>query len=112
MKKWFENLKIAKKLSVGFLFVTILGLIIGIVGMANMKSMIENSQKTYDNCTLGIVYSAEAENRFNCARASIRNLYIFYDTDKEKYCDDTSTQLNAIQTQFDNYSKTLIDNQD
>jgi len=107
MKKWLENVKISKKLSAGFLFITILGIIIGAVGIFNTIRMINEQQNTYDRHTMGIVYSSGAEGSFKDLGTAIRNLYIYYDKDKEKYCDEISTQIDAVQTQMDHYSKTI-----
>lgn len=112
MKKWFENLKIANKMIVGFLLVSFLGIIIGAVGIFNMISMANSQQETYDKCILGLQYSDRAEISFLSLRTGIRDLYIYYDTDREKYCDEISKQLNEIETQLNKYSKTLTDSQD
>ncbi len=107
MKKWLENAKISKKLSAGFLLITILGIIIGAVGIINTIRMINEQQSTYDRQTMGIVYSSGAEGSFKDIETAIRNLYIYYDKDKEKYCDEISAQMDAVQTQMDSYSKTI-----
>ncbi|BAK98888.1 methyl-accepting chemotaxis protein [Oscillibacter valericigenes Sjm18-20] len=112
MKKWFENLKISKKLMVGFLLVSMLGIVVGITGIFNMISMNNSREETYNQCTLGIVYSTGAENAFNNVRSAIRNLYIYYDTDKEKYSEEITAGMESVQTQLDSYSKTLSDSQD
>lgn len=107
MKKWLENVKISKKLSAGFLLITILGIIIGAVGIINTVRMINEQQKTYDRHTMGIVYCSGAESCFKDLGTAIRNLYIYYDKDKDKYCGEISDQMDAVQTQMDNYSKTI-----
>ncbi len=112
MKKWFENIKISRKLIIGFLFVSFLGIIVGAVGVINLISMSNNQKKTYDQCTLGIEYSSGAEASLLKIRTAIRDIYIYYDTGKEKYCEETSKQLNAIETQMGSYSKTISNSQD
>lgn len=107
MKKYFENLKISAKLMVSFLLVALLGTVIGVVGIFNMISMNNSQQDTYDYQTMGIVYCSGAENSFSELRISLCKLYIYYDTDREKYCEDLSTQMDAVKTQMDNYSKLI-----
>ncbi|MEA4941264.1 hypothetical protein SDC9_44980 [bioreactor metagenome] len=107
MKKWLENAKISQKLSAGFLLITILGIIIGAVGIFNTIRMINEQQNTFDRHTMGIVYCSGAEGSFKDLGTAIRNLYIYYDKDKEKYCEEISTQIEAVQTQMDHYSKTI-----
>ncbi len=54
MKRLFENMKISKKLILGFLFVSFLGIITGVIGIINLNNMVNNQQETYDNSTLGM----------------------------------------------------------
>lgn len=112
MKKWFENLKISRKLTSGFLVVTALGIIIGIVGIINILIMVEDQKDTYEQCTLGIEYSSEAENCFLDLRIVIRNLYIYYDTDKEKYCEIIQNEMDDIDKELNEYSNTVADSED
>ncbi|MEA4933320.1 MAG: methyl-accepting chemotaxis protein [Lawsonibacter sp.] len=107
MKKWFENLVISKKLVMGFLFIALLGVIIGAVGIFNLVLMNNNQQDAYDYQTMGIVYSTKAENDFTNLRVAVCKLYMYYDTDMKKYLEEISTQTEAVQTQMDNYSKTI-----
>jgi methyl-accepting chemotaxis protein len=112
MKQWFENLKISEKLRTGFLFTAFLGVIIGIVGIISMAGMINSQQKTYDESTKGIIHSLEAESSFKDLRRSIVYLYVYYDTEKEKRCEDISNVLEIIQTHLDDYTATISDSQD
>ncbi len=112
MKQWFENANLSKKLRVGFLFTAFLGLIIGVVGILNLISMIHSQQKIYDQNTLGVAYSSAAENSFKDVRTSVRDLYIYYDSDKQKYCDAVSDAMDNVQTQLDSYVNTVANEQD
>ncbi|WP_312939635.1 methyl-accepting chemotaxis protein [Oscillibacter sp.] len=107
MKKWFENLKISKKLVFGFLFISILGIVVGAVGIFNMLQMNSDQQTTYDNQTMGIVYCNEAESSFKEIRVAIRNLYIYYDTGRDKYYQEITAQMDAVQVQMEKYSETI-----
>ncbi len=112
MKKWFENIKIAQKLRTGFLFIAFLGVLVGAIGIINIMNMVNHQQSTYNQCTLGIQYSINAEANFLKVRTAIRDLYINYDTDKKKYCKEILKQLEIADTNMQNYSKTISDNQD
>ena len=90
---WFENLKISKKLTGGFIVVACLGIIIGLVGIVNLISITNNQQEAYDQCTLGIEYSSQASNELMDLRSMVRDLYIYYDTDKETYISKISNQF-------------------
>lgn len=112
MKQWFENAKVSKKLSIGFFLTVFLGLVIGIVGIGNMLNMLSRQQKTYDQNTLGIAYSTEAEISFKDVRTSIRDLYIYYDINKQKYCNVITSEINEIQMQLDHYASRIANEQD
>jgi len=112
MKKLFENMKISKKLLVGFLTVALLGVMIGIIGIFSLLSIMKNQQTTYDQCTLGIEYSTQAENSLLNLRSMVRDLYIYYDTDKQTYIDKATSQLNTIDQQVEQYSDTISDSTD
>lgn len=112
MKQWFENLKISKKLRTGFLFTAFLGVIIGVIGIISMAGMIQSQQKTYNEFTMGIAHSLEAEGSFKDLRRSIVYLYVYYDTDKENRCQDISEAVDSIQTHLDSYAATVSNEQD
>ncbi len=112
MKQWYENLIISNKLRTGFLFTSFLGVIIGIVGIMSIAGMIQGQQKTYDQTTMGMVHSLEAESSFKDLRRSIVYLYVYYDTEKEKRCQQISSDLESTQGHLDSYAKTISNSQD
>lgn len=112
MKQWFEDLKISKKLSIGFMFTSLLGIIIGVVGIIGMLSISSSQEATYEKCTLGILYSSKAELNYKDIRTSIRDLYINYDTNKEKYYDEITSTIDALKISLDNYAKTVAYEED
>ncbi len=109
MKQWFENLKISKKLRIGFLFTAFLGVFIGIVGIISMISMINSQQKLYDENTLGVKYTGAAGIALENLRVDVRDLYINYDTEKGKSIEAITASMDAVETQLENYTKTLGD---
>jgi methyl-accepting chemotaxis protein len=112
MKKWFENLMISTKLIIGFLFISLLGIVIGVVGIINLVNMSNAQQETFDQSTMGIEYSTDAEASLLKIRTLARDLYIYYDTDKEEYCEELSDELDTLRTALDNYEITISDSQD
>ena len=88
MKKWFENLMISKKLTNGFLLITLLGVIIGAVGIFNLALLHKNQQDSYDYQTKGIIYCTKAEDSFTDLRVAVCKLYMYYDTDMKQYCEE------------------------
>ena len=68
MKKWFENLKISKKIVFGFLFTIIIALVgatIGTIGIYNVRN---NGTLLYKENTLGLSYLGSAYADFNNVR--------------------------------------------
>lgn len=112
MKKWLQNMKISRKLIFGFLAVTFLGVIIGAVGIFNLLSIMSDQQEAYNQCTLGMEYSAQADGSLMELRTMVRDLYIYYDTDKNTYLDQISSQLDTLDTQIEKYGDTVSDSED
>ncbi|MEA4919824.1 MAG: HAMP domain-containing methyl-accepting chemotaxis protein [Clostridiaceae bacterium] len=114
MKKWFENLKISNKLIIGFITVAFLGVIVGTVGIFNMNKMANNQQTTYDQCTMGIKYASEAEINFTSLGKAMTGLTLNYDDadQRAQYVKKSENYISNIETAFDNYSKTISNDQD
>lgn len=113
MKKWFENLRVSKKLSVGFLLITFLGIIIGIVGVINLITMSHHQKASYDMRTMGIVYATQANENLLNIRVALRDLYIYYDSaNKEQYVQDISKQLAEVDAELEGYKTTIVDAKD
>lgn len=57
---WFNKLKISGKLITGFLAITLIGVLVGIVGIININAIQKEGQLLYDENTLGIQFAGEA----------------------------------------------------
>ena len=114
MKKMFENLKISKKLIVGFLLVSFLGILVGGVGIINIRNMMKSQQETYDQSTMGIFYSSEARTNFMALGKAMSGLQINYNdiAAREQYIDKCENYISAIESSFEAYSKTVSDDED
>lgn len=116
MKKWLEDTKISHKLRFGFLSVTVLGVIIGIVGIIGMVILLNNEQSTYREITMGLQYASDAESAFVRVRNRTKDLYIRYNqygnTDLESYQDDIKKQLMIVDESLSSYSGTISDSED
>jgi len=71
--KWFENIKISKKLIVGFLLVAILAAVVGVVGVFNINSIRQSDTQLYQEDTMGLQYAGDAgvtfqQIRYNCLK--------------------------------------------
>jgi methyl-accepting chemotaxis protein len=108
MKKWFENAKIAKKLTVGFLCIALLGFLVGAVGIINLINLRNTQQETYNQCTLGIEYSSQAEINFIALGKAMSGLQINFDDPdlKTQYIEKSEQYIAAVDASFEDYSKT------
>ncbi len=111
MKKWFENLAIAGKLRTGFLFITLLGVGIGVVGIFHMLGMSKDSQDAYDHYTLGIKYAYKAESDFMALGKAMSGLQINLNDPaaKNEYIAKVEAYMAAIDEDFNLYSGTISD---
>ena len=112
MKKWFENEKISKKLSTGFLVVVLLNIVIGLVGIVNLINISKRQQTTYNTCTMGVEYSSQLKIDVMDLRSTVRDLCLYYDTDKETYLDEIVSLQETILADIDKYDESISDEQD
>lgn len=109
MKKWFNNLRISQKLTFGFLTITCLGILIGAVGIFSLLHFNETQKKTYQESTLAIEYTKTAETSFANLRVAVRDLYIYYDSNKDKaiYYDSITQEFATIEDMLAKYGGTI-----
>ena len=65
MKKWFEDLKISKKIIYGFLVLAIVSAIDGITGLIFIERINNSGIVLYKGNTLGLQYMGSAYADFN-----------------------------------------------
>ena len=44
-------------------------------------------------------------------RTLVRDLYIYYDTDKEEYCEELSSEITTLESYLKDYESTISDSQ-
>jgi len=47
--KWFNNMKISKRIIISFLFVTLISVVVGVLGIYNIKSINKSGDDLYAN---------------------------------------------------------------
>lgn len=113
MKKWFENMKISRKLNFGFMFILFAAVIVGLIGILNLHTVIQHQERSYDESTLGVNYSNKAELAVIRARSLIRDLYIHYDTSsRSQYSDEIKDELAIAEENLAKYPETIYSEQD
>ena len=114
MKNYFENMKVSRKLSTGFLIVALLGTVIGIVGIFNLIKFSNDQQVSYDQCTLGIKYASQAETDFMALGKATSGLQINLNNAdaKEQYIEKVEGYIDTMETDFKAYSNTISSDED
>lgn len=91
--KWYLNMKITKKLILGFVMVAILTGIVGFVGIRSMQEIDDNSQILYSNMTVPLAEAAEMAKYFQRIRVNTRDMILENDTDDINQMYKTIEQL-------------------
>lgn len=103
--KWFYNMKISKKLILGFLVVAIITCTVGFVGIANIKTIDNNDTTLYENMTVPITYTTFLTEYFQKIRVNLREMILEEDTNAitERYnsIKELSTEMDTLSKQFE-----------
>jgi methyl-accepting chemotaxis protein len=115
MKNWMRNAKISKKLTVSFLFTTILSIIIGAVGVYSLVTLMQNQNKTFSKCTIGVMFSNQMLTDMNTVNINIRDMYVNFDNinqDKKTYFIQIDAAFKELDQAIAQYQKTIVDKSD
>ena len=97
MKKWFENLRISKKLFLGFSIMVVFAVIVGGVGILGILQIKSNDNDLYQQHTVGLQYAGEAGVVFMQIRYNnIQRLYASDQATVEKYVNDLNDNFNQM----------------
>lgn len=108
--KWFYNLKIGKKLMVGFAAVAIIAGVIGIYGILNMFEINNNSTVMYSQITVPMSELAQISVSFQKERVMLRDVILLPNQkDKQNRIDLLIENDLIIEDLMKQYEKTLID---
>jgi methyl-accepting chemotaxis protein len=76
---WFYNLKIAAKLTISFALVALIGSVVGIIGIVNLRQIDTNDKVLYNNLTVPTSQMAEISTAFQRIRVGLRDIIIAND---------------------------------
>jgi len=101
---FYYNMKIARKLLIGFILVAIIAGIVGVVGIVNLKDMAANDQILYNNMTKPMKYGDEISVTFQKVRNYSRDMIMANNAaEVEKYYSnikDCSAAIDASQVEL------------
>lgn len=107
MKRWFENIKLSRKLTVGFGVVIILSLVTGLFGIYNLIMLGNAEQNLYRNNMQGASYISDALEKLLTIRINARDLYIYADQDKSNTYASIAQNIDGVSTDLDKLSGTI-----
>ena len=129
--RWFNNLKIAVKLVIGFVIVATIAGIVGAIGIVNTSKISENDTKLYEVNTLGLEYVGKAGISYQRIRFYMIKMIATDDINEQKSCiknvndclietedylekyensdlsDDNLNIFNEVQRNWDNYASII-----
>ena len=105
MKKWFNSLKISRKIIGGFLVVSIISAIIGIAGIYSVITVNQSNIRLYQENTLGLQYAGNAAVDFQQLRYDMLKLRKTEGSAQH----DIDTQVTATKESSDTFGATLKD---
>jgi methyl-accepting chemotaxis protein len=110
--KWFTDLKISRKLILGFLIVSILGFIMGFVGILGILKITDNENKLYNSSTKGAISIGNAQQAFLSLNVNIRDLFIYSEQDRSAYYDSIKENLDLVQAELTYYGAVVPEGED
>ena len=99
--QWFYNLKIGVKLLSSFILVAVIAIVIGLVGITNIRKIDKDNTKLYERMTVPISQMSEVSTRFQMLRVDLSNMIMESDAQKRQ---ESAAQLDADVAQIDKIS--------
>lgn len=99
---WFHNLKLKNKLLLSFSLVTLVTIIIGSIGIINIRAIAEDNSHMYHNMTVPLTYITEISSYFQRVRVNERDV-IFANSPQE--IDSLLNRINEHRKQMTKYSE-------
>ena len=111
--KWFINMKIGKKLIVGFLIVAAIAGVVGVIGIVNMNAISGNSTQLYMENTLGLDNMGNASVYFQRIRFNAVKMILLEDQSDIEACIQGISDYEAIaDTSLKNYGASIVAEED
>ncbi len=86
MKKWFNNLKVGIKITLGFMLVAIIAGIIGIIGIFSLKSVGKSYSVAYSDSVAALQYMERISSSFQEIRANLFEMTLSDDRTYKESC--------------------------
>ncbi len=107
--KWYLDMKIGKKLILGFILVAIIGGIMGLYAMYNLKSLDDSDTELYANITVPLAEIGQISTEFQRIRVSDRDMIIASTPeDIQKSIDIINEKFDAIDAIAESFSSKVL----
>ncbi len=111
--KWFDDIKIGKKLVSSFILVAMMAGVIGWVGVINIQKIDEGSNALYEKNTIPISQLGGMSEMFHRMRVNISGLiYAVTPEEQQTYSAHITELHNEMDKSRDKFKKSLIDDED
>ncbi len=108
MKKWFNNLKVGIKITLGFMLVAIIAGIIGIIGIFSLKSVGKSYSVAYSDSVAALQYVERISSSFQEIRANLFEMTLSDDrTYKESCAESINNHRKVIDESLTGYKAVL-----
>lgn len=98
----FKNMKVGTRLIAGFLFISILGAVVGGIGIRNMSIINDKASEMYQNELLGVSYVKEANiNLINIGRALSNALLSSTSEERKRFAERIESSRQAFKANMD-----------
>ena len=109
---WFNNLKIKKKLGLGFSLCIVMTLAVGVMGVRSMSTLNDSTRKIVDDPLAGITAIDRIQDGIADARLGEMNYGLSPKEDRAKIASAIGDSLGLVDKQMENYSTTIVVQED
>ena len=109
MMKWFQNLKIANKLTVAFLCVAVIAGLVGTVGVFNLSSLSQADTDLYENYTVPMGQMGDISEAYQKGRVSFRDILLTKDVNiQNQKMKSFNESISKMKSGSNDIGKTLV----
>ncbi len=107
--KWFENMKVSVKLLGGFIAVALIGTLIGVIGVINLKKLEDSGDRLYTHVTIPISDLVTISTEFQMLRVNVRDLVqATTPEERKKLRDKLQANRDAMTKASESFQKTIL----
>lgn len=107
---WYRNLKVAAKLNLGFLFMSVMLVFVGYFGLNSLNKMSDSLSGMYDNNLVPVRDMSDAYGMYQRLRVNIRDMWLLSETqaDREEYSQKIDNFMSEVDQNVAQYRGTVM----